>query len=88
MNLNSKICQLFVGLAALCAADLPAAATNESMRVVSADLRQSSSPLNTMFKRCVALETRTVKINRDGKFEQKFEIRENDAVLITLNPQH
>ena len=33
------------------------------------------------------LETRTVKIGRDGKFEQQFDLRENDAVLITLKPQ-
>ena len=33
------------------------------------------------------LETRTVKIGRDGKFEQQFDLRENDAVLITLKLQ-
>jgi xylan 1,4-beta-xylosidase len=33
------------------------------------------------------IETRTVKIGRDGKFEQHFDLRENDAVLITLKPQ-
>jgi xylan 1,4-beta-xylosidase len=33
------------------------------------------------------LETRTVKIGRDGKFTQQFDLRENDAVLITLKPQ-
>ena len=32
------------------------------------------------------LEVRTVKIDRDGKFEQQFDLRENDAVLITLKP--
>jgi hypothetical protein len=32
------------------------------------------------------LEARTVKIGRDGKFEQQFDLRENDAVLITLKP--
>lgn len=32
-------------------------------------------------------ETRTVKIGRDGKFEQQFDLRENDVVLITLNRQ-
>lgn len=34
------------------------------------------------------LETRTVKIGRDGKFEQQFDLRENDVVLVTLTPQH
>jgi xylan 1,4-beta-xylosidase len=33
------------------------------------------------------LETKTVKIGRDGKFEQQFDLRENDAMLITLKPQ-
>lgn len=33
------------------------------------------------------LETRTVKIGRDGKFEQSFDLRENDVVLIMLTPQ-
>jgi len=32
-------------------------------------------------------EVRTVKIGRDGKFEQQFDLRENDVVMITLNPQ-
>jgi hypothetical protein len=30
------------------------------------------------------VEIRTVKIGQDGKFEQQFDLRENDAVLITL----
>ena len=34
------------------------------------------------------LETRTVKIGRDGKFEQQFDLRENEVVLVTLKPQH
>jgi xylan 1,4-beta-xylosidase len=34
-----------------------------------------------------SVEVRTVKIGRDGKFEQQFDLRENDAVLITLKPQ-
>jgi hypothetical protein len=33
------------------------------------------------------LDVRTVKIGRDGKFEQQFDLRENDVVLITLKPQ-
>jgi xylan 1,4-beta-xylosidase len=32
-------------------------------------------------------EVRTVKIGRDGKFEQQFDLRENDVVLVTLKPQ-
>jgi xylan 1,4-beta-xylosidase len=34
------------------------------------------------------LETKIVKIGRDGKFEQQFDLRENDVVLVTLTPQH
>jgi hypothetical protein len=33
------------------------------------------------------LEVRAVKIGRDGKFEQQFDLRDNDAVLLTLKPQ-
>ena len=33
------------------------------------------------------LETKTVKIGGDGKFEQQFNLRENDAVLITFKLQ-
>lgn len=34
------------------------------------------------------LETRMVKIGRDGKFEQQFDLRDNDVVLITLKRQN
>jgi xylan 1,4-beta-xylosidase len=33
------------------------------------------------------VEIRTVKIGRDERFEQQFDLRENDAVLIMLKPQ-
>jgi xylan 1,4-beta-xylosidase len=33
------------------------------------------------------VETRTVKIGRDGKFEQPFDLRENDVLLVRLKPQ-
>ncbi len=33
------------------------------------------------------MEVRTVKISPDGKFEQQFDVRENDVMLITLKPQ-
>jgi xylan 1,4-beta-xylosidase len=32
------------------------------------------------------LEIKTVKIGRDGTFEQQFDLRENDVVLVTLKP--
>jgi xylan 1,4-beta-xylosidase len=31
-------------------------------------------------------ETKTVKIGRDGNFQQQFDLRENDVVLVTLKP--
>jgi xylan 1,4-beta-xylosidase len=33
------------------------------------------------------LETRNVKIGRDGKFDDQFDLRENDVVMITLKPR-
>ena len=33
------------------------------------------------------IETSTVEIGHDGKFEQKFDLRENDVVLVALKPQ-
>jgi xylan 1,4-beta-xylosidase len=33
------------------------------------------------------IDVRTIKIGRDGTFEQTFDLRENDVVLITLKPQ-
>jgi xylan 1,4-beta-xylosidase len=35
----------------------------------------------------VPLEISTVTIGSDGMFDQKFGLRENDVVLITLKPQ-
>lgn len=34
------------------------------------------------------VDVRTVEIGPDGKFKQQFDLRENDAVLITFKPQH
>ncbi len=33
------------------------------------------------------VDVRTVEIGRDGRFQQQFDLRENDVVLITLKPQ-
>jgi xylan 1,4-beta-xylosidase len=33
------------------------------------------------------IESRSVKIGRDGKFTEQFDLHENDVVLITLKPQ-
>jgi xylan 1,4-beta-xylosidase len=49
-----KTFRLVLSLAAFfVAANLSKATTNESMRIVSADLLQTNGALNTMFKRCV-----------------------------------
>ena len=40
-------------MALLVVIDLSSAATNETARLVSADLRQTNGPLDSMFKRCV-----------------------------------
>jgi xylan 1,4-beta-xylosidase len=34
------------------------------------------------------LDVKTVNIGRDGKFEQQFDLRDNEVVLVTLKPQH
>jgi xylan 1,4-beta-xylosidase len=34
------------------------------------------------------VEVRTVKIGTDGVFKQEFSLRENDVVLVTLQPLH
>ena len=33
------------------------------------------------------MDIRTAEITADGKFEQQFDLRENDVQLITLKPQ-
>jgi xylan 1,4-beta-xylosidase len=52
--MKQKFRQFVLGCAALFAAvDISCAATNDAVRIVSADLRQTNGPLNTMFKLCV-----------------------------------
>ncbi|MEO7099781.1 MAG: glycoside hydrolase [Luteolibacter sp.] len=52
--MNSPACRFVSTLAASFAAlTLSGAAANETVRVVSADLKETNGPLNTMFKRCV-----------------------------------
>ena len=46
-NLALSLAAFFIGVG------WSAAATNETVRVISADLQQTNGPLNTMFKRCV-----------------------------------
>ena len=56
--------------------DLAAPAQLTKAQVTEIKSKNSGAPI----------ETRTVKIGSDGKFEQRFDLRENDAVLITLRP--
>jgi xylan 1,4-beta-xylosidase len=57
--------------------DLGAPAQLSKAQVAEIKSKNSGAPL----------ETRTVKISRDGKFTQQFDLRENDAMLITLKPE-
>ena len=52
-----------------------------------AQLDQESGRWNQIRNSGAPTEIRTVKIGRDGKFEQQFDLRENDVVLVTLKPQ-
>ena len=52
--MKRKTTCLALGLAAFFAAmNLSSAATNETPRLISADLQQTNGPLDTMFKFCV-----------------------------------
>jgi xylan 1,4-beta-xylosidase len=52
--MKPSACSLIPGLSAIISAfALSYAAANEVVRVVSADLKETTGPLNTMFKRCV-----------------------------------
>lgn len=54
-------------------------APNQLTRAQVADIKSKNNG--------APLEKRTVKIGRDGKFEQQFDLRDNDLVLLTLTPQ-
>ena len=54
IEMKRTLCSLALGLSACFAtASAASAATNEAVRVISADLQHTNGPLNTMFKRCV-----------------------------------
>jgi xylan 1,4-beta-xylosidase len=57
--------------------DLGAPAQLSKAQVAEIKAKNSGAPV----------EVRTVKIGRDGKFEQLFDLRENDAVLVMLKPR-
>jgi len=57
--------------------DLGAPAQLTKAQVAEVKSKNSGAPV----------ETSTVKIGREGKFAQQFDLRENDAVLIMLKPQ-
>jgi xylan 1,4-beta-xylosidase len=77
IDIKQKINCLALGLAAFFAAmDLPAAATNETTRLVSADLRQANGPLNTMFKFCVGAGRANEGLRADWQRQLTYAHRE------------
>jgi xylan 1,4-beta-xylosidase len=54
-------------------------APNQLTKAQVADIKSKSNG--------APLEVRNVKIGRDGKFTQQFDLRGNDVVLVTLKPQ-
>jgi xylan 1,4-beta-xylosidase len=68
---------LAVGLATFFAAlDLPAAAPNETGRLISADVRQTNGSLNTMFKRCVGAGRANEGLRADWQRQLAYAHRE------------
>jgi xylan 1,4-beta-xylosidase len=58
------------------AADLSVAATNETARLVTADLRQTSGPLDTVFKRCVGAGRANEGLRADWQRQLAYAHRE------------
>ena len=76
-NMKRKINCLALGLAALFAAvELSSAATNETARVISADLRQTAGPLDTMFKFCVGAGRANEGLRADWQRQLTYAHRE------------
>jgi len=68
---------LALGLAAFFAAmDLSAAATNETARLISADLQQTKGPLDTMFKFCVGAGRANEGLRADWQRQLTYAHRE------------
>jgi xylan 1,4-beta-xylosidase len=75
--MNSKLHSFTIGLAVLLTtADFSAAATNETVRVISADLQQTNGPLNTMFKRCVGAGRANEGLRADWQRQLAYAHRE------------
>ncbi|HLP76638.1 MAG TPA: glycoside hydrolase, partial [Candidatus Paceibacterota bacterium] len=54
IEMTRNLSLLALGVATLFGGtNFSSAATNDSIRIISADLKQAGGPLNTMFKRCV-----------------------------------
>ena len=68
---------LALGLAALIAAvDSSVATTNETSRLISADLQQTNGPLNTMFKFCVGAGRANEGLRADWQRQLTYAHRE------------
>ncbi len=57
--------------------DLDAPAQPTKAQVAEIKSKNSGAPM----------DVHTITIGRDGKFEQRFDVRENDVVLVTLKPR-
>src|ERR1035438_1045941 len=76
-EMNRKLICLALGLATFLAAmDLSAADTNETARLISADLQQTKGPLDTMFKFCVGAGRANEGLRADWQRQMTYAHRE------------
>ena len=92
-NATRKIRCLVLGLAACFVVDgMSSAATNETVRVVAADLQQTNGPFNTVFKRCVGAGRANEGLRADWQRQLTIVRRECGFNPLTrptrLNPPH
>jgi len=75
--MKRKTYRFALGLTALFAiANLSQAATNETIRVISADLQQTNGPLDTMFKFCVGAGRANEGLRADWQRQLTYAHRE------------
>jgi len=65
--------------------DLSGAATNETVRLVSADMRQTNGPLDTMFKFCVGAGRANEGLRADWQRQLTYTHRECDFEYIRMH---
>src|ERR1035437_1762761 len=75
--MKRKMCSLALGLAASFAVmNLSVAATDETPRLISADLQQTNGPLDTMFKFCVGAGRANEGLRADWQRQLTYAHRE------------